>query len=165
LQKGWIGFLISEPLAMLPLQFRQWIGSGGESDHSPVWFEMEGGPQNPATPFKFNSSWLKDESFQQLVKSNWNNIRDTEGTPAGIQFASNLKRIKKLAIPWAKEKQKVEEQELQSIEDQLRLIQEDSEAGFMTDLARDNLKILEARHRLLLVEQEETWRLKKELYG
>jgi hypothetical protein len=52
-------FFISEPLAMLPLQFRQWIGSGGESDHSPVWFEMEGGPQNPATPFKFNSSWLK----------------------------------------------------------------------------------------------------------
>jgi hypothetical protein len=27
-------FLISEPLAMLPFQFRQWIGSGGESDHS-----------------------------------------------------------------------------------------------------------------------------------
>jgi len=49
-------FLIYEPLAMLPFQFCQWIGSGGESNHSPVWFEMEGGPQNPATPL--NSTLL-----------------------------------------------------------------------------------------------------------
>jgi endonuclease/exonuclease/phosphatase family metal-dependent hydrolase len=39
-------FLISEPVAMLPFQFRQWIGSGGESDHSPVWLELEGTPIN-----------------------------------------------------------------------------------------------------------------------
>jgi len=56
-------FLIYEPLALLPFQFRQWIGSGGESDHSPIRFEMEGGPQKPTTPFKFNSSWLKDDFF------------------------------------------------------------------------------------------------------
>jgi hypothetical protein len=119
---------------------------------------MEGGPQKPATPFKFNSSWLKDESFQQLVKSNWIDIRDSEGNPTGIQFATNLKRIKKLVIPWEKTKQKVEEQELQSIEEQLRLIQEDSDSGFITSSARDNLKRLEARRRLC-------WRIKKKLGG
>jgi hypothetical protein len=117
-------------------------------------------PQNPTTPFKFNSSWLKDESFQQPVKSNWTNIRDSDGTPIGTQFVSNLKRIKKLVIPWEKTKQKAEERELQSIEDRLKLIQEESKTGFMTVLARDNLKRLEARHRVLLAEQEETWRLK-----
>jgi len=63
-------FLIYEPVAMLPFQFRQWIGSGGESDHSPIWIELEGTPDKPATPFKFNSSWINDESFQQLIRTN-----------------------------------------------------------------------------------------------
>jgi hypothetical protein len=96
-----------------------------------------------------------------LVKSNWTNIRDTEDIPTGIQFASNLKKLKKnLVIPWEKVKQKTEEHELQNIEEQLRLIQEDPEAGFMSDLAHENLKNMEARRRILLAEQEETWRLK-----
>jgi hypothetical protein len=103
---------------------------------------------------------MNDESFQQLAKTNWTNIRDTEDIPACIHFASNLKKLKKLVIPWAKEKQKAEEQELQNIEEQLRLFQEDPEAGFMSDLARENLKNLEERRRTLLVEQEEAWRLK-----
>jgi exonuclease III len=48
-------FLITEALSLLPLQFRQWIGSGGESDHSPVWLSLDTGPKKPTTPFKFNS--------------------------------------------------------------------------------------------------------------
>jgi hypothetical protein len=98
-------FLIFESFASLPFQFRQWIGSGGESDHSPVWLDLEGFPIKPTAPFKFNPSWLKDESFQQLIMTNWTPIRNTEETPAGIQFATNLKTLKKLVIPWAKEKQ------------------------------------------------------------
>jgi hypothetical protein len=95
-----------------------------------------------------------------LVKSNWTDVRELEGTPTGIQFATKLKRIKKLAIPWDKTKQKAEEQELQSIEEQLRLLQEDLESGFMKVLAQNILKRLEAMSRLLMAEQEETWRLK-----
>jgi exonuclease III len=49
-------FLITESMSMLPLQSRQWIGSGGDSDHSPVWFSIEGGPQKMASPFNFNST-------------------------------------------------------------------------------------------------------------
>jgi len=63
-------FLISESMSMLPFQFRQCIGSGRESNHSSVWLVFEGGPQKSASPFKFNSTWLKDEGFQKLVKSN-----------------------------------------------------------------------------------------------
>jgi hypothetical protein len=88
-------FLITESMSMLPFHFRQWIGSGGESDHSPVWFVVEGGPQKPTSPFKFNSTWLKDEGFQKLVKSNWTPLQDTNGTSTTIQFMDNLKKIKK----------------------------------------------------------------------
>jgi hypothetical protein len=64
-------FLVSNSLLDLPFQFRQWIGSGGESDHSPVWFEIEGGPKKPTNPFKFNATWLSDDDFQKIVKENW----------------------------------------------------------------------------------------------
>jgi hypothetical protein len=77
-------FLIFEPIAMLPLQFRQRIGSRGELDHSPVWIELEGTPNKSATPFKFNTSWINDEGFQQLIRTNWTTLRDTEETPVGI---------------------------------------------------------------------------------
>jgi hypothetical protein len=103
-------FLITEALSLLPLQFRQWIGSGGESDHSHVWLSLDNGPKKPTTPFKFNSIWLKDDSFQKLVKDNWSPLRESEGIPAAIQFMDNLKLIKKLVIPWEKTKWEEEEQ-------------------------------------------------------
>jgi hypothetical protein len=36
-------FLVSEKMMESHFQVRQWIGSGGESDHSLVWLELEGG--------------------------------------------------------------------------------------------------------------------------
>ena len=35
-------YLIIESMSKLPFQYRQWIGSGGESNHSPVWFVVAG---------------------------------------------------------------------------------------------------------------------------
>jgi hypothetical protein len=97
-------FLISESFASFPFQFRQCVGSRGESDHSPIWLKLEGSPIKPAAPFKFNPSWLKDKSFQHLIRTNWSFIRNTEESLVGIQFATNLKSLKKLVIPWEKRK-------------------------------------------------------------
>jgi len=63
-------FLVSDSLLDLPFQFLQWIGSGGELDHSPIWFEIEGGPKKPTNPFKFNATCLSGDEFQKLVKEN-----------------------------------------------------------------------------------------------
>jgi hypothetical protein len=71
-----------------------------------VWLKNEGGPQNPVTPFKFKYSWLKDESFQNFLKSNWNDIRDSEGSLIAIQFATNIKRIKSLLFCGKKQNKK-----------------------------------------------------------
>ena len=71
-----------------------------------VWLENEGGPQNPVAPFKFNYSWLKDESFQNFLKFNWNDIRDSEGSTTAIQFAKNIKRIKSLLFCGKKQNRK-----------------------------------------------------------
>jgi endonuclease/exonuclease/phosphatase family metal-dependent hydrolase len=64
-------FLISDKILNQPLHFRQWIGSGGESDHSPIFFDIVGVRENPLSPFKFNWMWEKEEIFQTLVKECW----------------------------------------------------------------------------------------------
>jgi hypothetical protein len=37
-----------------PILFRQWVGSGGESDHYPIFMEIAGTTKKPASAFKFN---------------------------------------------------------------------------------------------------------------
>jgi hypothetical protein len=64
-------FLIVDQLVASQLQFKQWVGCGGESDHLPILLEIGGDFWKPASPFKFNSTWLKDEEFHALVKSHW----------------------------------------------------------------------------------------------
>ena len=61
-------FLVADWLAHEVELVRQWVGTGGISDHSPIFFEMRGRTRKPPSPFKFNSGWLKDSSFCDLVK-------------------------------------------------------------------------------------------------
>jgi hypothetical protein len=64
LEKNLDRFLISENLMDFPLQFRQWVASGGESDHFPIWLEIAGGPNKLSSPLKFNPYWISYESFK-----------------------------------------------------------------------------------------------------
>ena len=60
-------FLVAEHLMDRFLQVRQWVGSGGASDHFPFFLELKKGPIKPTSPMKFNKIWLKDESFISLI--------------------------------------------------------------------------------------------------
>jgi hypothetical protein len=111
----------------------------------PCLVNPRNGPKKSATPFKFNANWLKEDSFQKLVKDNWTPLQDSRETPAAIQFMDNLKLIKRLVIPWEKTKQKEEEQELKSIEDQLEEIYQNIDYGFSSDTSRETLKTLEEK--------------------
>lgn len=92
-------FLVSKKLMESHFQVGQWIGSGGESDHSLVWLELEGGSDKSSSPFKLNASWLSNENFQNLIKANWIPCDPFSGLPVALHFADNLKIIKKLVIP------------------------------------------------------------------
>jgi hypothetical protein len=72
----------------------------------------------------------------------------------------NLKRIKKLVIPWEKTKREEEEQDLKNIEVQLDLFYQNIDSTFSSNTSRDELKTLEAKRRKLLADKEATWRLK-----
>ncbi len=60
-------FLVKEHVHHLGLNIRQWVGSGGHSEHLPIYMEMEGCRARPEGPFKFYSTWLKEASFINLV--------------------------------------------------------------------------------------------------
>ena len=63
-------FLIKEYLAAHIPFFCQWVSSRGDSDHFPIFLELKGFSRKPGSPYKFNPRWLKDQSYNDLVKSN-----------------------------------------------------------------------------------------------
>jgi hypothetical protein len=151
-------FLISENLVESPLLFRQWVGSGGESDHHPIFLEVAGRSKKPAIPFKFNSSWLKEEEFLALVKEIWTPI--TPGRLAVVQFARNLKNLKKDTVEWARKKKQQDEHELINIEASLQSIYDSEGGGFASPEVKEALLVLEKKRRKLLEAKEAEWRLK-----
>lgn len=60
-------YLIKEALLNAHPHIRQWVGTGGISDHHPIYMELEDINQRTKGPFKFNASWIKDSSYIQLV--------------------------------------------------------------------------------------------------
>eukprot|EP00253_Pinus_taeda_P023046 PITA_23046 len=66
-------FLLKESLYNRLPRIRQWIGSGGISDHRPIYLETVDTYNKIKSPFKFNSTWLKDPSYIQLVTEYWQN--------------------------------------------------------------------------------------------
>jgi hypothetical protein len=117
---------------------------------------LEGGIHKPPSPFKFNATWLADESFRDLVQTHWRPFDPSLGTPAGVHFAGNLKKIKSLTIPWAKEKRQREERELRTTEEQIEAIYQEENEGFLSDSSKDTLKSLESQRKQLLAYQEAT---------
>lgn len=51
--------------------YKQWVGQGGKSDHHLIYLQMLGHFENPRAPFKFNSTWLKEDAFRKIVIEHW----------------------------------------------------------------------------------------------
>eukprot|EP00253_Pinus_taeda_P013872 PITA_13872 len=60
-------FLVKEKVLELGLHIRQWLGTGGLSDHLPIYMEIIGGRKKPKGPSKFSSTWLWDDSYILMV--------------------------------------------------------------------------------------------------
>jgi hypothetical protein len=85
-------------------KYKTWVGSGGISDHVPIFLDFEEMDQKPPSPFKFNHTCLQDESFISLVEKNWRKFGYDVGSSTIYQFSNNLMRLKKLTISWVKDK-------------------------------------------------------------
>jgi len=87
-------FLLTNSFLEKTIHMKQWIGFGGISDHVPIFLELRQGSSKPTGPFKFNRTWLIDDSFINLVRENWIPFHQEITLLASSHFVENLKRIK-----------------------------------------------------------------------
>ena len=87
--------LVSIDLSDFELWFRQWVGRGGDSDHHPIFLQIQGQDKNLHIPFKFNPHWLEHEDLVILLKNSWKVYDEQSVLSPALQFSANLKKIKK----------------------------------------------------------------------
>ena len=52
------------------------MGSGGDSDHQPIFFQMLNRGIQMISPFKFNAHWLENDELVNLLKGSWEAFND-----------------------------------------------------------------------------------------
>lgn len=67
---------------------KSWVETEGEYDHS--WIILQIGSKNkkPPTAFKFNSTWLEDQEFCDIVRTEWHSFDATQWSSAYSHFAA-----------------------------------------------------------------------------
>eukprot|EP00253_Pinus_taeda_P020087 PITA_20087 len=153
-------FLMKETLLQQLHHYKQWVGSGGWSDHTPIYLEIQGPFKKPKAPFKFNHTWLKDPSYVKMITDYWSShpIDSSESLAKG--FCRNLSEIKHISIVWAKEKQARDIAQLTHIEAEICSLTDERGLGFLTAADKCRLIELENQKAKILKEREESTRLR-----
>eukprot|EP00253_Pinus_taeda_P008065 PITA_08065 len=153
-------FLINESLASYIPLFRQWVGEGGNSDHFPIFLEFSKTPPKPASPFKFNATWLQEESFLQLFRNTWRHPGSSPPENKGAHFMKNLKRLKRATIEWAANRKRKSNENLARIDEALSALEDPDADAYISQEAKERILGLEKRRAKILLDKEEEWRLK-----
>ena len=153
-------FLISEKMLDHQQYMSQWVGCGGRSDHLPIFLEYRNGPIKPTSPLKFNKIWLKDASFRQLIHINWVPFNPENRLSTAYKFADIFSQIKRFIKSWAVDKYSKEDLELRQIEQEISATMDLEGGGMLNQETKDSLVRLQGRRNIILLDKEETWRLK-----
>ena len=87
-------FLLSDQLISALPRHWVWAHRSGISDHFLVLFEWMD-QQNPcAYPFKFNQSWLGNEDFNHLIRTEWPLITSEDSLDVMKDFSCKLRHLK-----------------------------------------------------------------------
>eukprot|EP00253_Pinus_taeda_P017821 PITA_17821 len=153
-------FLIKERLLSTGYNYGQWVGSGGISNHLSIYLEIRGGLNKPKASFKFNSSWLKEETYINMVTDYWRKHPPAVGGNLAKVFTHNLREMKILSKIWAHNKTLLDEQTLRDIEAEIATLEDEQGRGHTTPDQKEKLTTLVAQGRKILNDREETWRLR-----
>lgn len=153
-------FLIKETLYTFLPRIRQWVGSGGISDHMPIYLEADGTNHKIKSPFKFNAVWLQDPAYIQLVQEYWQNnpISGNEDLSAG--FVRKLTDLKLITKNWAHQKRIQDNHTLTEAERVIGEFEDSSTGTFSSQENKDQYNNLIAKRAQILKEREESWRLR-----
>eukprot|EP00253_Pinus_taeda_P030442 PITA_30442 len=153
-------FLINESLASYIPLFRQWVGEGGNSDHFPIFLEFSKTPPKPASPFKFNATWLQEDSFLQLFRNTWRHPGSSPPENKGAHFMKNLNRLKRATIEWAANRKRKSNANLARIDEALSALEDPDADAYISQEEKERILGLEKRRAKILLDKEEEWRLK-----
>jgi hypothetical protein len=64
-------FLINERLISSIVRYGSYSLTRSDSDHLPIYLQLEGYDLNPLGPLKFNPHWLYEEQFVHIVRREW----------------------------------------------------------------------------------------------
>eukprot|EP00253_Pinus_taeda_P033651 PITA_33651 len=136
------------------------IGSGGLSDHRPIFLEVNGLTHKTKSPFKFNASWLQDPSFIQLVHEYWQNnpIREEEELSAG--FVRKLTELKQITKNWAHQKRIQDNHTLNEAERIITEYKNSTSGTYNTPECKEQYNLLLTKRSQILKEREESMRLR-----
>ena len=130
------------------------MGSGGKSDHHPVFLQILNRGLQLKSPFKFNPHWLENEDLVKSLKDSWLVYSDNIHESLASHFASNIKKIKEVYVAWSVNKKEMEYKDLVEIELMLSIFSHQYGFGFLTEEDKVALIELEARKRKILLERE-----------
>jgi len=114
-------------------------------------------------PFKFNSVWLDDPDFVNLVRTSWNGLLENETLTPMDSLVKKLKVLRSLVINWERKKKVAAKEELVNIERDLDTLYTNHPEGFEEEVDRVLVLEKEQRKLALLRLEEETWRHKRRL--
>jgi len=153
-------FLMKGPLANHLHHFKQWVGTGGISDHSHILMEILGPHPKPKAPFKFNHFWLQDPSFSKIVSDFWLAHPIDRESSLARGFVKNLTELKHIVIEWAKVKKAKDDEQLITVEENIRALTDENNLGFTTVENKTRLVELEQQKQNILKSREESIRLR-----
>lgn len=117
--------------------------------------EISGGPQKPKGPFKFSSSWLKDPTYNQMLKQYWKAHPPGVGGNITEGFTHNLMELKRLSKTWAHNKRIKDDQSLLKAEEEIAEIEKDLVGAYIVSDQRNRLIELYTTRRKILKDHEE----------
>lgn len=153
-------FLIKESFNAHQPCIRQWIGTGGISDHRPIYMVLDDSSHKIKDPFKFNSTWLRDPSYIKLITDFWQSHPISEEEDLASGFVHNLKELKDNSREWVHKKREHDDINLRQFVHAISAIEENSEGTFTSLEKKEHITFLIKQRSQILKEREESWRLR-----
>ena len=149
-------FLLSDQLISSLPRHRVWTHRSGISYHFPVLLEWKEHLNPCAYPFKFNQSWLGNEDFIQMIRTEWPLIHSDASLDFMNAFSGKLRLLKEKVKPWIKaESLKLKDKSFM-LEEEISSLLLSSHSAILND---------EQNHRLISLKADLQKLLDHELYS
>jgi hypothetical protein len=109
-------------------------------------------------PLKFNSEWIKEEDFCNLIHDIWSPLSEEEGIPYMQQFLKNLLNVKKATSAWEKNYKLRQKELLEEVENKLGNLLIDRSIDSLQEVKVSLMKELMCKKNELLRQEESKWR-------